>query len=47
MLLARQPEQGKRNVTIGTADELASALGLSLSSLFAKLEQDPGGPEGE
>lgn len=42
-----QIEQGRRNVTIGTADKLANALGLSLSSLFAKLEQDPDGPEGE
>lgn len=46
-LLARQSEQGRRNVTTRTADKLANALGLTLANLFTKMEQDPDGPEGE
>jgi transcriptional regulator with XRE-family HTH domain len=37
-------EQGKRNVTIGTADKLAKALGTTLAGLFTKLEQEPDEP---
>ncbi len=36
-------ERGERNVTIGTADKIARALGTSLSELFAELERDPDG----
>ena len=37
-------ERGERNVTIGTADRIARALGTSLAGLFAELEReaDPG-----
>jgi transcriptional regulator with XRE-family HTH domain len=38
-------ERGERNVTIGTADRIARALGTTLSSMFSLLEQehhDPG-----
>lgn len=39
-------ERGERNVTIGTADRIAKALGTSLSSLFEELERAPQGPDG-
>lgn len=32
-------ERGERNVTIGTADRIATALGTTLSGLFAELER--------
>lgn len=32
-------ERGERNVTIGTADRIAKALGITLSELFGELEQ--------
>ena len=31
-------ERGERNVTIGTADKIARALGTTLSSMFLELE---------
>lgn len=34
-------ERGERNVTIGTADRLAKALGTTLAGLFLMLERDP------
>jgi transcriptional regulator with XRE-family HTH domain len=33
-------ERGERNVTIGTADRLARALGTNLSSMFSELDLD-------
>jgi len=39
-------ERGERNVTIGTADRIAKALGISLSGLFKELEQVQEGTEG-
>ena len=36
-------ERGERNVTIGTADRIARALGTTLSGMFSELEQ--GGDE--
>lgn len=35
-------ERGERNVTIGTADRIARALGVSLAEMFAELERGPG-----
>jgi transcriptional regulator with XRE-family HTH domain len=32
-------ERGERNVTIGTADRIAGALGTTLAELFAELER--------
>jgi transcriptional regulator with XRE-family HTH domain len=32
-------ERGERNVTIGTADKIARALGTTLSSMFSELER--------
>ncbi len=37
-------ERGERNVTIGTADRIAKALGTTLADLFGELERGPGGP---
>jgi transcriptional regulator with XRE-family HTH domain len=34
-------ERGERNVTIGTADRIARALGTTLSDLFGELERGP------
>jgi transcriptional regulator with XRE-family HTH domain len=34
-------ERGERNVTIGTADRIARALGTTLSDLFEELERRP------
>lgn len=34
-------ERGERNVTIGTADRIARAFGLTLAELFAELERVP------
>jgi transcriptional regulator with XRE-family HTH domain len=39
-------ERGERNVTIGTAERIAKALGMSLSDLFKELEQAQEGTEG-
>ena len=33
-------ERGERNVTIGTADRIAGALGTTLAGFFAELERD-------
>ena len=33
-------ERGERNVTIGTADRLARALGTTLAEMFAELARD-------
>jgi transcriptional regulator with XRE-family HTH domain len=38
-------ERGERNVTIGTADRIARALGTTLSRLFGELEDKPAGTE--
>jgi transcriptional regulator with XRE-family HTH domain len=32
-------ERGERNVTIGTADKIAKALGISLAAMFSELER--------
>ena len=32
-------ERGERNVTIGTADRIADALGVTLAELFTELER--------
>ena len=32
-------ERGERNVTIGTADKIARALGTTLSSMFSELKE--------
>jgi transcriptional regulator with XRE-family HTH domain len=37
-------ERGERNVTIGTADKIARALGTTLSTIFLKLERETDGP---
>ena len=34
-------ERGERNVTIGTADRIARALGTTMSKLFGELERGP------
>jgi transcriptional regulator with XRE-family HTH domain len=34
-------ERGERNVTIGTADCIAKALGTTLADLFGQLEREP------
>lgn len=34
-------ERGERNVTIGTADRIARALGTTLAEMFAELEREP------
>jgi transcriptional regulator with XRE-family HTH domain len=39
-------ERGERNVTIGTADRIAKALGMTLAGLFGELERARGGTEG-
>ncbi len=36
-------EQGNRNISIRTADEIARALGTSLSRLFSELERGSNG----
>ena len=36
-------ERGERNVTIGTADKIARALGTTLSGVFSELERSPEG----
>ena len=33
-------ERGERNVTIGTADRIAGALGNTVAEMFAELERD-------
>jgi transcriptional regulator with XRE-family HTH domain len=38
-------ERGERNVTIGTADKIARALGTTLSSMFLELEGDRDAPD--
>ena len=40
-------ERGKRNVTIGTADKIARALGTTLAGLFGELERGSGDPGDE
>jgi transcriptional regulator with XRE-family HTH domain len=40
-------ERGERNVTIGTADKIARALGTTLAGLFGELERGSGGPGDE
>ena len=40
-------ERGERNVTIGTADKIARALGTTLAGLFEELERGPGDPSDE
>jgi transcriptional regulator with XRE-family HTH domain len=39
-------ERGERNVTIGTADRIAKALGTTLAGLFKELERGPDHPGG-
>ena len=39
-------ERGERNVTIGTADRIARALGTTLAGMFSELERGPDGPVG-
>jgi transcriptional regulator with XRE-family HTH domain len=39
-------ERGERNVTIGTADRIAKALGMTLAGLFEELERGQEGSEG-
>jgi transcriptional regulator with XRE-family HTH domain len=39
-------ERGERNVTIGTADRIAKALGMTLAGLFEELEQGQDDSEG-
>lgn len=34
-------ERGERNVTIGTADRIARALGTTMADLFGELERGP------
>lgn len=34
-------ERGERNVTIGTADRIAKALGTTLTEVFGELEDEP------
>ncbi len=38
-------ERGERNVTIQTADRIARALGITLSSMFSELERDADEPK--
>ncbi|WP_207956915.1 helix-turn-helix transcriptional regulator [Rubrobacter tropicus] len=38
-------ERGERNVTIGTANRIARALGTTLADLFVELERRPSGPD--
>ena len=38
-------ERGERNVTIGTADKIARALGTTLSSMFLELEGGRDAPD--
>ena len=38
-------ERGERNVTIGTADRIAKALGTTMAELFGELERRPAGPD--
>lgn len=33
-------ERGEKNVTLATANKIASALGIALSSLISKMEQE-------
>ena len=43
-------ERGERNVTIGTADRIAGALGTTLAGMFGELEReaaDAGGRQAE
>ena len=40
-----QIEQGRRNVTLGTADRLARGLGLTLAGLLLEMERDYEGPD--
>ena len=35
-------ERGERNVTIGTADRIAKALGTTMAELFGELERGSG-----
>ena len=39
-------ERGERNVTIGTADRIARALGTTLACMFSELERGPNDPVG-
>ncbi len=39
-------ERGERNVTIGTADKIAKALGTTLSGMFSELERGPDASDG-
>ena len=39
-------ERGERNVTIGTADRIARALGTTLSNIFGELERRTDDSEG-
>ena len=39
-------ERGERNVTIGTADRIARALGTTLAGMFSELERSPDDPGG-
>ena len=39
-------EQGNRNISIRTADQIAKALGTTLSKLFSELEQGLKGSDG-
>ncbi len=34
-------ERGERNVTIGTADRIAKALGTTLTEVFGELDNEP------
>ena len=40
-------EQGNRNISIRTADQIARALGTNLSSLFSELEQGFNGSDSQ
>lgn len=40
-------ERGERNVTIGTANKIARALGITLAGLFGELERGSGDPGDE
>ena len=39
-------ERGQRNVSLETADRVAKALGVTLSSMFSELEKRPYSPGG-
>ena len=39
-------ERGERNVTIGTADRIARALGMTIAGLFGELERKPNDSDG-